>query len=246
MQFGPEVNAYTNQNETVYMLQVPTDQPELLAKGLQILEEWAHRVSFDDEEIDKERGVIVEEWRLGRGADERMYDTQLPIIFHGSRYAVRNTIGDPEIISNVPHDTLRRFYRDWYRPDLMAVVAVGDFDGAAVEASIRERFAAIPRPPRRGRCCSRRCPTTTATLYAVTTDPEASSTFVSRAHQARAGPGGDRRRLPPRRCSASSPTRCCATVSRSCRARPTRPSPTPSPSTAGRRGPRASTPWRPS
>ncbi len=179
MQFGPEVNAYTSQDETVYMLQVPTDQPELLAKGLQILEEWAHRISFEDAEIDKERGVIVEEWRLGRGADERMYDAQLPIIFHGSRYAARNTIGDPEIIKSFPYDTIRRFYRDWYRPDLMAVVAVGDFDKAAVEAAIRERFAGIPRPAAPRPRLQPPVPDHDATLFAVTTDPEASSTFVS-------------------------------------------------------------------
>jgi zinc protease len=179
MQFGPEVNAYTNQDETVYMLQVPTDQPELLAKGLQILEDWAHRVSFEDTEIDKERGVIVEEWRLGRGADERMYDAQLPIIFQGSRYAARNTIGDPELIKTFPHDTIRRFYRDWYRPDLMAVVAVGDFDKAAVEAAIRERFAGIPRPASERPLLQPPVPDHDRTLYAVTTDPEAARTFVS-------------------------------------------------------------------
>ncbi len=179
MQFGPEVNAYTNQDETVYMLQVPTDPPELLATGLQILEEWAHRVSFEDTEIDKERGVIIEEWRLGRGADERMYDAQLPIIFHGSRYAARNTIGDPELIRSFPHDAIRRFYRDWYRPDLMAVVAVGDFDKSAVEAAIRARFAGIPPAVAPRPSLQPPIPDHDRTLYAVTTDPEASSTFVS-------------------------------------------------------------------
>ncbi len=179
MQFGPEVNAYTNQNETVYMLQVPTDRPELLATGLQVLEEWAHRVSFEDGEIDKERGVVIEEWRSGRGADERMYDELLPVVFFGSRYAERNTIGDPEIIRNAPHDTLRRFYRDWYRPDLMAVVAVGDFDGAAMAASIRERFAAIPRPASPRPLLQPEVPDHDRVLYGVATDPEASSTTVS-------------------------------------------------------------------
>jgi zinc protease len=179
MQFGPEVNAYTSQNETVYMLQVPTDRPELLATGLQVLEEWAHRVSFEDEEIDKERGVVIEEWRSGRGADERMYDELLPIVFHGSRYAERNTIGDPEIIRNAPHDTLRRFYRDWYRPDLMAVVAVGDFDGAAMAASIRERFAAIPRATAPRPLLQPEVPDHDRVLYGIATDPEASNTTIS-------------------------------------------------------------------
>jgi len=179
MQFGPEVNAYTSQNETVYMLQVPTDQPELLDTGLRILEEWAHRVSFEESEIDKERGVVIEEWRLGRGADERMSDAQLPVMFHGSRYGQRNTIGDPEILRNAPYETLRRFYRDWYRPDLMAVIAVGDFDAAAVEASIRERFAGIPAHPDPRPLLQPEVPDHEQTLFAITTDPEASGSGVS-------------------------------------------------------------------
>jgi zinc protease len=179
MQFGPEVNAYTSQNETVYMLQVPTDQPGLLDTGLRILEDWAHRVSFDEAEVDKERGVVIEEWRLGRGADERMGDAQLPVIFHGSRYGQRNTIGDPEILRNAPYETLRRFYRDWYRPDLMAVVAVGDFDPAVVEKAIRERFATMPSPEQRRPLLQPEVPDHEKTLFAITTDPEASSSGVS-------------------------------------------------------------------
>ncbi|MBK7048699.1 MAG: insulinase family protein [bacterium] len=179
MQFGPEVNAYTSQNETVYMLQVPTDQPGLLDTGLRILEDWAHRVSFDEAEVDKERGVVIEEWRLGRGADERMGDAQLPVIFHGSRYGQRNTIGDPEILRNAPYETLRRFYRDWYRPDLMAVVAVGDFDPAVVEKAIRERFATMPSPEQRRPVLQPEVPDHEKTLFAITTDPEASSSGVS-------------------------------------------------------------------
>ncbi len=179
MQFGPEVNAYTNQNETVYMLQVPTDKPEVLDTGLRILENWAHKVSFEDAEIDKERGVVIEEWRLGRGADERMYDKQLSVIFHGSKYADRNTIGNPDILRNAPYETLRRFYRDWYRPDLMAVVAVGDFDPAAIEKAIRERFAVLKNPAKERLLVQPPVPDHAQTLFAITTDPEASGTGVS-------------------------------------------------------------------
>lgn len=179
MQFGPEVNAYTNQNETVYMLQVPTDKPELLDTGLRILEEWAHRVSFEDAEVDKERGVVIEEWRLGRGADERMSDAQMPILYQGSRYAERNVIGDPEILRHASYETIKRFYRDWYRPDLMAVVAVGDFDVAAVEGRIRELFGAIPaRTSPRPRLAPE-VPDHAETLFAIATDPEASGSGVS-------------------------------------------------------------------
>jgi len=179
MQFGPEVNAYTSQNETVYMLQVPTDQPELLDTGLRILEEWAHRIAFEDEEVDKERGVVIEEWRLGRGADERMSDAQLPILYHGSRYAERNVIGDPEIVRNATYDTIKRFYRDWYRPDLMAVVAVGDFDVAVVESTIRERFGAIPARATVRPLLQPAIPDHDQTLFAITTDPEASGSGIS-------------------------------------------------------------------
>jgi zinc protease len=144
MRFGPDVNAYTGFDETVYMLTVPTDTAGVLDKGLDILEDWAGAMSFDTSEVRKERGVVIEEWRLGRGAGARIRDRQFPVLFAGSRYAERIPIGDPEIVRNAPVETIRRFYRDWYRPDLMAVVAVGDFDPKRVEAMIRERFGRIP------------------------------------------------------------------------------------------------------
>ena len=144
MRFGAHVNAYTSFDETVYMLQVPTDKPEVIDRSLLILEDWAHNVSFDPAEIDKERGVILEEWRLGLGAGERIQDKQFPILLKGSRYAERLPIGKPEIIQNVKHDRLKQFYTDWYRPDLMAVIAVGDFDKAAIEAQIKSHFGSIP------------------------------------------------------------------------------------------------------
>ena len=96
VRFGNDLNAYTSFDETVYMLQIPTDKNELMDKGFQVLEDWAHNVSYDDEEIDKERGVIIEEWRLGKGASQRMRDKQFPIIFHNSKYAERMPIGVPD------------------------------------------------------------------------------------------------------------------------------------------------------
>ncbi len=146
MQFGPDLNAYTSFDETVYMLQVPLDDPEALATGFRILRDWAGGVLFEDEEVEKERGVVIEEWRLRRGAAARMQDKQLPVMLHGSLYAERLPIGEPEIIEHAPAETLRRFYRDWYRPDLMGVVAVGDFDGDAIEATIRDTFGDLTGP----------------------------------------------------------------------------------------------------
>ena len=99
--------------------------------GFQVLEDWAHQVSLEDAEIDKERGVIVEEWRLGLGADDRMMQKYLPVLLKGSKYAERLPIGKVDVIKAFPYDTLRNFYKTWYRPDLMAVVVVGDIDPKA-------------------------------------------------------------------------------------------------------------------
>jgi zinc protease len=179
MRFGPEVNAYTGFDETVYMLKVPTDDPAVVEKALQILGDWAQAVSFADEDVEKERGVIVEEWRLGRGAEARMRDQQLPTLFKASRYAERLTIGKKEIVEQAPADTIRRFYRDWYRPNLMAVVAVGDFDPAAMEDAIRTHFAPLRNPAAPRPRASFPVPGHDETLISVATDPEATSTRVS-------------------------------------------------------------------
>lgn len=146
IKFGPELNAYTSFDQTVYMLTVPTDSAEILAKGFLVLEDWAHNLAFDPTEIDKERGVIIEEWRLGRGANMRMLDKQLPILFKGSKYADRLPIGKKEIIESFDHKTLIDFYKNWYRPDLIAVAAVGDFDVKEIEGYIKKHFENISYP----------------------------------------------------------------------------------------------------
>ena len=179
MRFGAHVNAHTSFDETVFQLQIPTEDPAVVDRALLVLEDWAHNVSFDPVEIDKERGVILEEWRLGLGADGRMRDAQFPVLLRGSRYAERLPIGTSEIIRTFTPDVLRRFYTDWYRPDLMAVIAVGDFDPAAVEARIRARFAPIPARPNPRPKPSYAVPEHPGTLYTVATDPEADRTIVS-------------------------------------------------------------------
>jgi zinc protease len=179
MRFGPDLNAYTSFDETVYMLQVPTDDPAILARAFDILEDWAWGVTFDPEEIEKERGVVIEEWRGGRGARARMLDRQLPVLFRNSRYAERLPIGDVETLRTFQREALVRFYRDWYRPDLMAVVAVGDFEPGRVEALIRERFARVPvQPDPRPRPVIG-VPGHAETLFAIAADPEATNTQVA-------------------------------------------------------------------
>ncbi len=144
--FGADLNAFTSFDETVYMLQVRTDSQEIFDKGLLILEDWAHAVTFEDEEIDKERGVVLSELRSGLSAQERMRNQYLPVLLHGSKYANRLPIGTKEILSNAPYDALKRFYRDWYRPDLMAVVVIGDVDVESVEKDIQMRFGKLTNP----------------------------------------------------------------------------------------------------
>jgi len=145
MRFGADLNAYTAFDETVYMLTVPTDDQALLDKGLLILENWADGISFDADEIEKEKGVVVEEWRLGRGAFQRAFDQALPLLFKDSLYAERLPIGTKESIEGANREKLLRFYRDWYRPDNMAVVLVGDFDPMVIEAKVKAIFGKIPQ-----------------------------------------------------------------------------------------------------
>src|SRR5688500_8905779 len=179
MRFGAHVNAHTSFDETVFQLQIPTEDPVVVDRALLVLEDWARNVSFDPAEIDKERGVVLEEWRLGLGADGRMRDAQLPVLLRGSRYAERLPIGTSEIIRTFTPDVLRKFYTDWYRPDLMAVIAVGDFDPALVEARIKARFAPIPARLNPRPKPSFAVPEHPGTLYTVATDPEANRTIVS-------------------------------------------------------------------
>lgn len=178
MAFGPSVNAYTSFDETVYMLRVPTDDGQALATGLQILEEWAHRITLEPEEVDAERGVVIEEWRLGRGAQARIQDQLLPVLFADSRYAVRLPIGDPEILRTFEQGEIERFYDSWYRPDLMAVVAVGDFDPAEVESMIRDRFSQIPAPATPVERPVYEVPDHGETWFALASDPELSQSQI--------------------------------------------------------------------
>ena len=178
MRFGPDVNAYTSFDETVYMLTVPTDNAEKLARAFQILEDWAHNLTFDPAEIEKERGVVMEEWRIGRGAGRRMLDKIFPVILKNSRYADRLPIGKPEIIQGAKAERMKQYYADWYRPDLMAVVAVGDFDKAAIEKIITAHFASIPAATKPRPRTEYDVPDRTETSYVIATDKEATNTLV--------------------------------------------------------------------
>ncbi len=183
MRFGPEINAYTSFDETVYMLQLPTDSSGIVEKGIQVLEDWARALSFDHAEIDKERGVIIEEWRLGRGADARMRDKQLPVLFKDSRYAERLPIGQKALLDTFKYETLKKFYKDWYRPDLMAVIAVGDFDPEYIQDLIKEHFGAIPSAVNPKNRPLYKIPDHELPRYAIVSDPEATRSVISIYHK---------------------------------------------------------------
>jgi zinc protease len=172
VRFGADLNAYTSFDETVYMLPIPTDSAGLVEKGLQVLEDWAHNALLETDDINKERGVVLEESRLGRGAQQRMRDEYFPMILGNSRYAQRLPIGKDSILQNFKPETIRQFYKDWYRPDLMAVVAVGDFDAARVEKLIQEKFGRIQAPASPPKRTEYTIPLAGSTDVAIVTDPE--------------------------------------------------------------------------
>lgn len=144
--FGNDLNAYTSFDETVYILPIPTSKPGNLEKGFQVLEDWAHNVTYLDDDIEGERAIILEESRLGKGANDRMFRKIFPKLFAESKYADRLPIGVDSIIKNFKYDAIRRFYRDWYRPDLMAVVVVGDIEPEKAEEMVRKHFSSLKTP----------------------------------------------------------------------------------------------------
>lgn len=144
MKFGADANAYTSFDQTVYQLTVPTDDAKLLSTGLAVLRDWAGNLTFDPAEVEKERGVVLEEWRLGRNAMGRITDALLEAALPGTRYAKRLPIGKPEILKTAPVAALQRFYQDWYRPEHMAVIVVGDFDATQMAAEVKQVFGDLP------------------------------------------------------------------------------------------------------
>ncbi len=146
VQFGSNINAYTSLDETVYnMKSVPTIRPSIVDSALLVLHDWSGFISLEDKEIDNERGVIREEWRTRMNANRRLWKASLPIKYPNSQYAKRDVIGDTAIINNFAYDTLRTYYHRWYRPDLQAIVVVGDIDVDTVEARIKEMWKDIPK-----------------------------------------------------------------------------------------------------
>jgi len=178
VRFGSDLNAYTSFDETVYQLPIPSDDPELLKNGLQVLRDWAQDALLSDDEIDKERGVVLNEMLGGRGAEQRMRDQYLPMILNQSRYAKRLPIGTKESIEGFGYETLRNFHHKWYRPDLQALIIVGDIDVSEMEAQIKTLFSDLKNPEQEAARNEYEIPLTGKNQFLAVTDPEMPQTVV--------------------------------------------------------------------
>ncbi len=176
--FGADLNAYTSFDETVYILPVPTEKPGNVEKAFTILQDWAQGVLLNDDDINAERNIVLEELRLGKGAQDRMNKLYYPKLFAGSRYAERLPIGTEESLKTFKPEALRRFYKDWYRPDLMAVVVVGDITPAAAKQLIEQHFAGLANPAGERPRVYERMPARGVSESLVVTDREATNNIV--------------------------------------------------------------------
>ncbi len=173
MRFGAHLNAFTSFDQTVYMLRMPIED-DALAKGMLILHDWAGGILFEEKAIDDERGVVIEEMRARDNGDARVGVAHFERLNAGNKYAVRRPIGTKEVLVEAPHDRFRRFYRDWYRPDLMAIVAVGDFDVDEVEQMIKDQFSGLKSPANPRERTIYEIEPYDGTRYSIAFDPEAS------------------------------------------------------------------------
>ncbi|MCC7054561.1 MAG: insulinase family protein [Gemmatimonadaceae bacterium] len=179
VRFGPDLNAQTGFDETIYILPVPADSAAILRQSFRFLSEVASGILFDSADVVAERGVVLAEWRTGLGAGERIRAKQFPVVFRGSRYAERLPIGRPEILETVLPAPLRRYWRDWYRPDLMAVIAVGDANPDSLVSQIRQHFAGLAAPSVRRPRPAVTVPSHGGTLVSIATDREVPTSSVS-------------------------------------------------------------------
>ena len=178
VKFGQHLNASTSFDETVYMLPVPLDKPGNLDAGLKVMEDWAFNATLSDKQINKERGVVLEELRLGLGPGKRMADKYLLKLLYKSQYAERLPIGKKEVLKDFKPDLIRQFHHDWYRPDLMAIVVVGDVNVDEIEKKIKDNFSKYKNPAKPKERKSFELPNHKEALVAIETDPDATGSGV--------------------------------------------------------------------
>jgi len=188
MKVGSHANAMTSYDRTEYQLNVPTDDPQLLATALDVLEDWASALSFDPEQLDKERSVLLSEWTSGKGAEQRLGEQQRRLLLAGSKFAEREIIGDKAVLEGAPRERLIDFYQRWYRPDRMAVIVVGDIDPSALSPAIEEHFGHLPRAAQAPPEPSFEIPFRPGVSAAVLSDPETPASTVDVLFKAPARP----------------------------------------------------------
>jgi zinc protease len=191
VKFGADLNAFTSYDKTIYMLQLPTDKQDLVLKGVEVIRDWAGNLLFDPKEIEKERGVILEEWRLGKGAQDRISKVHDKVLYYNSRYVERDVIGDTNVILHAPRENFTRFYNDWYRPDLMAVIAVGDFNIDDMEKLIKEKFSTLKNPENERERTWYTLPYHKETLVSVASDKELTYPMITIYSKLPGRKGGD-------------------------------------------------------
>lgn len=179
VKFGTNINAYTSFDETVYYLSnVPTTNQNLLDSCLLVLHDWSCGILLEADELEKERGVIREEWRTRGGAQQRLTEKLLPELFRGSKYAERMPIGSIDVINNFKPEEIRAYYRKWYRPDLQGIIIVGDVDVEATEKKIKDLFESIPLDEERAQRTYYPVPDNEEPVAVLATDKEAQSTSI--------------------------------------------------------------------
>lgn len=178
MQWGPDLNAYTSYEETVYMLEIPADNREFLDKALLILKDWATAVTFEPSEIEKEKGVVTEEWRLSQGANQRVWDVIKQTELKDSRFLNREPIGKTDVIAAVKPERVVDFYKKWYRPELMAVAVVGDFSETELETAVKNVMQTIPPSEKRTESVKYKIPLPSEKSVLVVKDRELKSTNI--------------------------------------------------------------------
>lgn len=178
IRFGADLNAYTSYDQTVYQLPLPADDTVLINNGLQILRDWAQDALLDPQEINQERGVVLEEKRLSKGASERMQQKTFPVLVNHSHYADRSPIGLDTVLNNFKPETLIKFYHDWYRPDLQALIVVGDIDVTKMEQMIKAKFADLKNPENEKQRPDYTVSLTGKNQYVLVTDPEMTATVA--------------------------------------------------------------------
>lgn len=179
IRFGENLNAYTGFDQTVYMIMnAPVTRQGIVDSCLLVLHDWSSAISLEGDEIDKERGVIREEWRTSGSADMRLLKQQLPAMYPGSQYADRLPIGSIDVINNFKHDEIRNYYKKWYRPDLQAIIVIGDVDPEKIEAQLKTLFADVPKPVDPAERIYYPVPDNDKPLVSVAVDKEATIPYV--------------------------------------------------------------------